>query len=96
MLNSKYQMFLLMLKVRPLTRNEVGIFRTRKSFYKMTGYLTRNKLIMFEVLDNGRKKFELTTRGDIIASMLLTLDDVNEKMAVKYIRNGDLRIGGYL
>lgn len=75
MLSKNYQMFLMLLLNHSITRQELKMFGTAKSFYKMVGYLRKNGLIESETLEGNRKRYSLTMQGEILANSLILLDD---------------------
>ena len=88
MLSAKYQMFLIMLLNKTLTKNDCELFKTRKSFYTMTAFLQKKDLVGSSIIDErGRKEYELTIRGEILALALENILTDNETKRIKsYIR----------
>lgn len=89
MLSAKYQIFLLLLLNKALTKNKVKLFSTNKSFYTMTAFLQQKELVEAEVIDDRRtKSYSLSMRGEILAMALeniLTPSEVKE--IKKYIKS---------
>lgn len=85
MLTAHYQIFLMLLARKSLTKAEVKVFGTAKSFYKMTSYLIRNDLVSAEALPGNKKCYSLTMRGEIIANILFSLDDNDKINLDKYM-----------
>lgn len=87
MLTAHYQIFLMLLARKALTKAEVKVFGTAKSFYKMTSYLIRNGLVVAETLPGNKKRYSLTMRGEVIANILYSLDDHDAINLDKFIVN---------
>lgn len=79
LLKQSEQYFMIALLKKELTKSDCNI--SGKLFYTMTGCLSKNEIITGEFVDNGKKKYGLTTRGQIIALALSTIttdkDDKN-------------------
>jgi hypothetical protein len=89
MLPLKYQIFLMLLRRKPMLKKETCLFKTSKSFYKMTAFLMRNELVEADTLDGGRKRYSLTLRGDALALMLSNLSDSEAIKLNKYLKRED-------
>lgn len=85
-------MFLVMLLDKPLTKTEVKLFSTNKSFYTMTGWLSKRELMKSSVIDEkGTKLYRLTMRGEILAMALDNLLKNGEHATIMKFRKLDER-----
>lgn len=87
MLSQKQQMFIMMLRMKPLTKKEISLFKSDKGFYMTTGYLVKNGLVKCEFIDEGRrqKRYYLSGKGEALALILETLNDKSRKSLSKYL-----------
>ena len=84
MLSAKYQIFLLLLLNKALTKNDVRLFSTNKSFYTMTAFLQDRELVEAKVIDErGTKLYALTMRGEILALALENILTSKENKQIK-------------
>lgn len=85
-------MFLVMLLDKPLAKTEVKLFSTSKSFYTMTGWLSKRELIKSSVIDEkGTKLYKLSMRGEILAMALDNLVKDTEYASIMKFRKLDER-----
>lgn len=88
MLSAKAQIFLILLlsEIEGVTKNDVRLFSTNKSFYTLTSYLQRCDLVKTKDIGNKRKLYALTGRGNTMALMLTNLEGVdNSALCKKYL-----------
>ena len=80
---------MVLLLKKPLMRKNINLFKTRKSFYRSASYLERNKIISSTCYEHGKKEYTLTSKGQMIALLIETLDDFDNTIWTRLIHNGD-------